>query len=209
MADKPIYRGNKLNIMGVPRRMGQLTDEHIRDFYDMQKRDGYAEEAIEELVRTERKSREEIEVICGVRKDEKMIDKETKAKLISDAANGMTCNQLADKYHMSAKAVGYHLTEARKKGQIPLPKSAAKTKKKRTIHPEPGLSAGNSAEQPAAKNSTWFALLEALKPFALLAFGPTTIFDSCAASTEKKVARLGVLTPEGKKVQITIEEYSE
>ena len=208
MAGKPIYRGNKLNVMGVPRRMGQLTDDHIRDFYHLQARDGFAKEAIEELVRTEHKTREEIENICGIRRDKEMIDKETKAKLIADAANGMSCKQLAEKYQMTEKAVGYHLTEARKKGQIPLPKSAAKTKKKRTIHPEPGLPAGNSAEQPAAKNSTWFALLEALEKFALLAFGAGTAFDSCAASSEKKIARLGVLTPEGKKVQITIEEYN-
>ena len=206
MADKPIYRGKKLNFMGIPRRMGQLTDEHIRDFYDMQKRDGYAEEAIEELVRTERKSREEIEVICGVRKDEKMIDKETKAKLISDAADGMSCKQLADKYHMNSKAVGYHLTEARKNGQIPPPKNAAP--KKAALHSDSESPSKKPTEHYSIKSSTWYALLEQLEAFALLAFGDETVVDNCTVSTENKMARLGVLT-KGKKVQITIEEYSE
>lgn len=203
MADKPIYRGNKLNAMGTPRRMGQLTDEHIRDFYDMQKRDGYAEEAIEELVRTERKPREEIEVICGVRKGEKMIDKETKAKLIAEAVDGMSCKELADKYHMNAKTVGYHLTEARKKGLL----ATSQTPVRRKTNDK--KNAEKPVELPESRNSTWYALLEKLEAFALLAFGAGTEFDSCAASTEKKVARLGVFTPEGKKVQITIEEYSE
>lgn len=205
MAGKPIYRGNKLNVMSVPRRMGQLTDDHIRDFYHLQARDGFAKEAIEELVRTEHKTREEIENICGIRKDKEMIDKETKAKLIADAANGMSCKQLADKYQMSEKAVGYHLTEARKRGQIPSPKNAAK---KDALHSVPASLSGEPAERCAVKNSTWYALLEALEKFALLAFGAGTAFDSCAASSEKKIARLGVLTPEGKKVQITIEEYN-
>ena len=49
--------------MGAARRMGQLTDWQIADFYALQARDGYAREAVEELCRTEKKTIEEITII--------------------------------------------------------------------------------------------------------------------------------------------------
>ena len=57
------------NILGTPKVMGRLSDEQIREFYIMQKLDGYGEDAIVELMRTEKKTREEIETICGIRQE--------------------------------------------------------------------------------------------------------------------------------------------
>mgnify|MGYP007070352075 CR=1 FL=1 len=43
-------------VMGVPVRMGSLTDKQIADFYRKQKLDGFGDQAIEELARTEKKT---------------------------------------------------------------------------------------------------------------------------------------------------------
>lgn len=42
--------------LGVPVVMGSLTDKQIADFYRKQKLDGYGDQAIEELARTEKKT---------------------------------------------------------------------------------------------------------------------------------------------------------
>lgn len=82
--------------------------------------------------------------------------------------------------------------------------------RRETLRPEtPRTNEDFETEAAAGKSGVWYALLAQLEEFAVGTFGKGTVFDSGAASSEKKIARLGVLTPDRKKVQITIEELGE
>lgn len=82
--------------------------------------------------------------------------------------------------------------------------------RRETLRPEtPRTNEDFETEAATGKSGVWYALLAQLEEFAVGTFGKGTVFDSGAASSEKKIARLGVLTPDRKKVQITIEELGE
>ena len=118
--------------MGAARRMGQLTDWQIAEFYALQARDGYAREAVEELCRTEKKTIEEITIIIKkYRKEEpkmsvKKYSDELKAAMVEDYSAGMTAREVAEKYGATESAVWNIASDARKKarGTSPEPVSA-------------------------------------------------------------------------------------
>ena len=59
------------------------------------------------------------------------------------------------------------------------------------------------------RRGSWYAMLEKLEFFAVGAFGSEIVFDSATVSTDRKSAMLNVLTPDGKKVRISVEELGE
>lgn len=180
--------------------MGRLSDEQIREFYIMQKLDGYGEDAIVELMRTEKKTREEIELICGIRQeDNNLITPEIKAAILADAEKGMSYGQLAIKYKMDAKTVGYHVAKAKKQGVIP---STVYTKKVKEPESEPELVSPAST----AEDVCYYAMSYRLEKFATEVFGTGLSFISGRSSDIEKMAELEFITSQGKRVKLSIAE---
>lgn len=67
------------------------------------------------------------------KEENELITPEIKAAIINDARAGMSAAKIAEKCGMSEKAVEYHLTQARKRGELPPAKGSTKKHKK----PEP------------------------------------------------------------------------
>lgn len=200
---KGFVKGQHINnILGTPKVMGRLSDEHIRDFYIMQKLDGFGKEAVIELMRTENKTREEIETICGIRQeDNNLITPEIKAAILADAEKGMTAEQIACKYHMNVKTVGYHITKARKQGAVPSLTQIRESKPADSIKEEEPI-------RPAEEIS-WYAMSSRLEMFAEETFGHGLRFVCGKSSDPERSAELEFITPQGKKVKIIIEELGE
>ena len=215
---------------GEKRIIGQLTDEQIREHYRKQLVCGYGKEAIEELMRTEKKSREEILHILGKDKkeDKPMITEEQKAAMIADSANGMSYDKIAEKHGINVKTVQYHLTVARKSGLLPQSKynpvkkkaaaeSATPTEQDipeveqdvKTYLPKSCDRSEPVPERKAGKErrSVWFALADALKEFAENTLGAGTKVVAIYANDRTSECNIEVVTPDGKLLCFNVEEY--
>ena len=185
-------------LLGPPVRMESLTDEQIREFYFRQAADGFGEDALRELERSEKKTRAEILKIIGL-KERKMITEETKQKIIELSIQGMGAGQIAAKLNLGEKAVGYHLTCLRKAGKIPPAKQAEKAEKPAPVK-EP--------KAAPAEEISWYSMSARLEMFAMELFGEDVRFESGRSSQKNKYAEITLTMPGGKKIQLGINDVT-
>ena len=185
-------------LLGPPVRMGSLTDEQIREFYYRQAADGFGEDALRELERSEKKTRAQILKIIGL-KERKMITEETKQKIIELSTQGMGAGQIAAKLNLGEKAVGYHLTCLRKAGKIPPAKQAEKAEKPAPVK-EP--------KAAPAEEINWYSMSARLEMFALELFGEGVRFVRGMSSQEDAQAAITIMTPNGEKVGLFIQSMT-
>lgn len=215
----------------------QRTDKQIAEYMAYYRGTTERKAALEALARVEHKTPAEILAICAKinGKDEKAMPKkfsdEMKAEIYEKYTDGVPVGKIADDYHITPAQIHGILSAVRAKlrtqpeaypGQIgDEPKYDERElefekhideleARRETLRPEtPHTNEDFETEAATGKSGVWYALLAQLEEFAVGTFGKGTVFDSGAASSEKKIARLGVLTPDRKKVQITIEELGE
>ena len=213
----------------------QRTDKQIAEYMAYYRGTTERKAALAALARVEKKSEAEIRAICEKFKTGKSdemgkqkFSDEMKAEIWEKSLDGVPIGKIADEYHITPAQVHGILSAVRTKQdkeraerfpmepkydehELEFEKHVEELEARReTLKPEtPRTTEDFETEAATGKSGVWYALLAQLEEFAVGTFGKGTVFDSGAASSEKKIARLGVLTPDRKKVQITIEELGE
>ena len=201
-------KGGPIGHMGVKRVMGHLTESQIVDFYELQARDGFAAEAIDELSRMEKKPVETIIAIIEksgmtVRKGIKnmsrsLLSPEERQNLLKERREGScSVKQLAERYGISSQQVSNILSAERKKTHS----------MNEDVQDESGNDNMPGTDIELSVPVNWSQTADRLSVLAELLTGSDIEIISKKSSESKGRASIVFITADGKRLRIKAKVY--